>query len=428
MARRIHALSIMTGCASILVLATRIASAQDASTASVSPPISAVGPMDGLKDVIDPFHEGQQRARFLRASRVDGEMSEAQFLADQKRDDGFIRAFDRWTILMHFDVNRNKTIDWLEAREYRRAILSILLAKFDTNKNGRLNDQERVAANRLLANNELDALFASSCCGGQRYVRPNNETARQQLLESLEIEKMSGPERMRANYERLKQLALEHPKIIDGFPEEKFLPMITAPSDGEIEGLLRPVYERALAEHMGTEHWAGFRELVYATLRWNCDADPKALVVTLTTLNRYMNDGPPVRDDFRPEDHPEWMAQVHGRMMAVGPSFRTGFSHDAVKILKQLEFPDSAPPKLVKFVREELDKGAMIIEVNLLSRTPSSPLGYLGSERIESIPDHYERRIGHWLYNPVRKYPFMYIGEHSRPLPDGAIKEEALSR
>lgn len=115
----------------------------------------ATSPPDLLRGAIDPFEEGPQRARFLRAAGVDSELSEQEFKSDAQRAENFIRAFDRWNAILRFDRDGSGTIDWFEVQDYRREMRKHVLTRFDVDRNGRLNGGEREAANGALGSIEL---------------------------------------------------------------------------------------------------------------------------------------------------------------------------------------------------------------------------------------------------------------------------------
>jgi len=104
---------------------------------------------------IDPYDLGRERSRFLRAAGADNELTGEEFASDAKRPGGFVRKFDRWEGLRAHDRNANKTIDWFEAKAYRLALRTKVLAAFDADKDGRLRGPERDAANRALARGEI---------------------------------------------------------------------------------------------------------------------------------------------------------------------------------------------------------------------------------------------------------------------------------
>ena len=77
---------------------------------------------DIVKDAIEPYIPGRERARFLRAAGADTELSASEFEAVGAAADSFVRKFDKWAALAQFDRNTNTSIDWFEADAYRRAL------------------------------------------------------------------------------------------------------------------------------------------------------------------------------------------------------------------------------------------------------------------------------------------------------------------
>jgi len=132
--------------------------AQDKDKATKS--TEAESSRDMLADAIDPFVPGKERARFLKAAGVDTELDEAEFKANAKLDDGFIRAYDKWSNLMLFDKNKDKKIDWFEANAYRRAVRAAVVATYDKDGNKKLNDEEREKANKDLSAGKLPKISA----------------------------------------------------------------------------------------------------------------------------------------------------------------------------------------------------------------------------------------------------------------------------
>jgi len=141
--------------AAVAATAMLLACAAYGQTASTGPAnVSsrpAAKPPDLCKGAIDPYDLGQQRKCFLLAAGVDNELTAKEFAADAKKAGGFIRKFDRWEAMAAYDRNANKSIDWFEAKAYRRAMRMKVLAAFDSDKDGRLKGAERDAANRALA-------------------------------------------------------------------------------------------------------------------------------------------------------------------------------------------------------------------------------------------------------------------------------------
>ncbi|MCD6364802.1 MAG: hypothetical protein J7M14_02900 [Planctomycetes bacterium] len=112
---------------------------------------------DLCRGAVDPYIPQSQRAKFFRAAGVDNELTAKEFEADRRRARGFIRTFDKWPALLVFDSNANRTIDWFEADAYRRDFRRRILLAFDTDRNGRLVGDERRRANAALASGKLDA-------------------------------------------------------------------------------------------------------------------------------------------------------------------------------------------------------------------------------------------------------------------------------
>lgn len=123
---------------------------------------------DLLTDAVDPYNPGAQRVVFFQAAGPDSEMDAKEYSADYARGRGarktpaappasFARRFDRWSRLLAFDKNGNKTIDWFEADAYRRDLRRRVMAAYDRNKDGRLAGDERSAAIRALSAGRVPA-------------------------------------------------------------------------------------------------------------------------------------------------------------------------------------------------------------------------------------------------------------------------------
>jgi Ca2+-binding EF-hand superfamily protein len=106
---------------------------------------------DVLKGAIDPFSPGTERSKFLKAASVDTELDKAEFEANAKVKDGFVRVYDKWSALISFDKNKDGNIDWFEANNYRKGLKAAVIAKYDKDGNKKLNGDERTAANKDLA-------------------------------------------------------------------------------------------------------------------------------------------------------------------------------------------------------------------------------------------------------------------------------------
>ena len=112
----------------------------------IAPSFAAAEDSDILTDAVDPLVPGTERGRFLKAAGVDNELDEAEFKENAGKEGSFIRAFDSWGTLTGFDRNRNNTLDWFEADEYRRAVRTAVVAAYDKDKDGKITrwEAERV--------------------------------------------------------------------------------------------------------------------------------------------------------------------------------------------------------------------------------------------------------------------------------------------
>jgi len=110
---------------------------------------------DLCSDAVDPYLPGVERARFFEAAGSDSELVEAEFEADRKRPNGFVRAFDQWKALAAFDKDASGKIDWFEADAYRRELRRRVLAAFDANRDGQLAGKEREAAVKALTEGQV---------------------------------------------------------------------------------------------------------------------------------------------------------------------------------------------------------------------------------------------------------------------------------
>ncbi len=106
---------------------------------------------DVLRDAVDPYAPGKERARFLKAAGVDTELSDQEFKANANQDNSFVRIYDKWSAMLIFDKNGDKKIDRFEANSYRRGLQGAILKKYDKDTNRRLTGQERDQANKDLA-------------------------------------------------------------------------------------------------------------------------------------------------------------------------------------------------------------------------------------------------------------------------------------
>jgi len=123
---------------------------------------------DLCKGAVDPYEWIGQKTRFFEAAGPDNELTEKEFTADKQKADGFVRSFDTWKAIATFDKDGNKSIDWLEADAYRRALRSKVLAAHDADKDRKLTGDERTAANKALAEGRIGAARTAERVRGSR--------------------------------------------------------------------------------------------------------------------------------------------------------------------------------------------------------------------------------------------------------------------
>lgn len=105
---------------------------------------------------VDPYDPAAQRNLFFTAAGVDNELTVEEFNVSRK--DGLAGAFDKWELMLQFDKNGNKSLDWFEMDAYRREVRKLVLEAFDQNKDGHLAGAEREAANKSLAAGKVPGL------------------------------------------------------------------------------------------------------------------------------------------------------------------------------------------------------------------------------------------------------------------------------
>ena len=111
--------------------------------------------VDHCNGPIEPYRLGDEKMRFFAAAGKDNELDKKEFLANRESKKPFVRSFDRWETCITFDRDGNSRMDWLEAEAYRRDLRDRMLARYDGNKNKRLQKAERVAANQALEAGKL---------------------------------------------------------------------------------------------------------------------------------------------------------------------------------------------------------------------------------------------------------------------------------
>jgi len=145
----------------LLLAVTAVAPGQTDAPAKTEEEAKPAAPTKSVPDlcrgVVDPYDKAAERSRFFKAAGVDNELSDKEAEANRKAEKPFVRKFDRWTVMVAFDKDGNKTLDWYEADAYRQALRRRVLVAFDENKDRRLAGKEREAANRALAAGKVPA-------------------------------------------------------------------------------------------------------------------------------------------------------------------------------------------------------------------------------------------------------------------------------
>lgn len=101
---------------------------------------------DILKDAVDPLNLTKQRVAFLRVAGVDSEINQSEFEKDLEDKNRFARKFDKWSQVLKFDKNKNKSLDWFEALEYRKNLRKQVILEFDADGDNKLKGEEREKA------------------------------------------------------------------------------------------------------------------------------------------------------------------------------------------------------------------------------------------------------------------------------------------
>ena len=104
---------------------------------------------------VDPYDIVSEKGRFYATAGRDNELTAAEFNATRSAAGTFRRSFDRWSEMLKFDRDGNKSLDWLEADTYRYALRKMVLATYDANTDGKLGGPERQAACKALASGRV---------------------------------------------------------------------------------------------------------------------------------------------------------------------------------------------------------------------------------------------------------------------------------
>ena len=202
-----------------VVLATTLpAWAQETAKApaEAKPKTPAAAP-EVMRNAVDPYVPAVERARFFRAAGKDNELTADEFAADRKRTSPFIRTFDHWAMMIRFDKNGSKTIDWFEADMYRRQVRKEILEVFDITKDHKLRGGERAKANAALAGEKFLA-------GRLRHGEPRpafGGSYREELLKRHDTNKdgQISDEERRAAFAAMRERGRQH--MLDRYDEDK---------------------------------------------------------------------------------------------------------------------------------------------------------------------------------------------------------------
>ncbi|MDP6045239.1 MAG: hypothetical protein QGG25_06515 [Phycisphaerae bacterium] len=116
---------------------------------------SLQGAADLCTGAVDPYDIVAEKGRFYSAAGKDNELSATEFAAIQIGPTGFRRKFDKWSEMLKFDSDANKSLDWMEAGAYRLAMGRKVLEAYDANLDGKLTGAERDSACKALASGKI---------------------------------------------------------------------------------------------------------------------------------------------------------------------------------------------------------------------------------------------------------------------------------
>ena len=104
---------------------------------------------------VDPYDIVSEKGSFYATAGRDNELTAEEFNATKSAPGTFRRSFDRWSEMLKFDRDGNKSLDWLEADTYRYAMRKMILAAYDANTDGKLSGPERQAVCKALASGRI---------------------------------------------------------------------------------------------------------------------------------------------------------------------------------------------------------------------------------------------------------------------------------
>ncbi|MCJ7544302.1 MAG: prolipoprotein diacylglyceryl transferase [Phycisphaerae bacterium] len=103
---------------------------------------------DQLAELLD---ESRWAADFQALAGADGRISETEWQTGRGQGSGLLRGSENWArAVSGFDRGSDDQLDFTETQEYLASRRAGLLGRFDADRDGRLSDQERAAANAYL--------------------------------------------------------------------------------------------------------------------------------------------------------------------------------------------------------------------------------------------------------------------------------------
>ena len=110
---------------------------------------------DTCTGAVDPYDIVSEKGRFYAAAGRDNELSATEFGANKISTTSFRRSFDRWSEMLKFDKDANKSLDWVEAGAYRYTMRQMVLTAYDANRDGKLTGDERTAACKAVGSGKI---------------------------------------------------------------------------------------------------------------------------------------------------------------------------------------------------------------------------------------------------------------------------------
>jgi Ca2+-binding EF-hand superfamily protein len=113
------------------------------------------GGADLCTGAVDPYNIVSEKGRFYASAGRDNELTSVEFNATKITALSFRRPFDRWSEMLKFDTDANKSLDWVEAGTYRITMRKMVLSAYDANLDGKLTGAERQVACKALASGKI---------------------------------------------------------------------------------------------------------------------------------------------------------------------------------------------------------------------------------------------------------------------------------